>query len=306
MASQRKNLSLLEEEKLTEIIRDFPILYDKSHQGYKERDAVENAWSEVAKSLEYVETGDMAKLCFESFKKRYLKKRNALKKVNRSGTSSVAVDKAKKDLEHYQFFSWIDDFLKPRNTKSNVQEGDRESVASHVSTLDDPEAVMSESEEEINDTERVVRSEDELRDERQSYEKEIEPPLKKRKQSKEQKGKSKACKLSLVEEKQLRLMEEMEKDILKDRRSQESNMAKDAVDTFCDSLASELRHFSEQERCLVKHEINNIIFKFQMAKFHSQSSTPFSSPVQGYPGNIQSGSQAFQVDQGHGYMYNSQ
>ena len=67
MASQRKNLSLLEEEKLTEIVRDFPVLYDKSHQGYKEHDAVGNAWSEVATSLEFLENGDMAKLCFENF-----------------------------------------------------------------------------------------------------------------------------------------------------------------------------------------------------------------------------------------------
>ena len=83
-------------------------------------------------------------------------------------------------------------------------------------------------------------------------------------------------------------------------------MAKDAVDTFCHSLTSEIRQLSEREKCLIKHEINNVIFKFQMAKFHSQSSTPFSSPVQGYSGNILSGSQSFQMDQGHGYMYNNQ
>eukprot|EP00112_Aurelia_sp_Birch-Aquarium-sp1_P009320 Seg2053.12 transcript_id=Seg2053.12/GoldUCD/mRNA.D3Y31 product="hypothetical protein" protein_id=Seg2053.12/GoldUCD/D3Y31 len=249
----------------------------------------------------------MAKLCFENFKKRYLKKRNALKKANRSGTSSVAVEKAKNDLEPYKFFSWIDDFLKPRNTKSNVQEGDQESVASHVSTLEDPEEGIFDSDEDINDTERVVEHEDEVRhDERQTFEKDIEPPVKKRKQSKEQKGKSNPSKLSPIEEKQLRLMEEMERDILNDRRSQEGAKAKDAVDTFCDSLASELRQFSERERCIIKHEINNVILKFQMAKFQSQSSTPFSSPVQGFSGNIQSGGQSFQMDQGHGYMYQNQ
>ena len=35
-------------EKLCEVVRDYPILYDKSQKGYKERDAVENAWNEVS------------------------------------------------------------------------------------------------------------------------------------------------------------------------------------------------------------------------------------------------------------------
>ena len=213
---------------------------------------------------------------------------------------------AKKDLEPYKFFCWIDDFLKPRNTTSNVQEGDRESVASHVSTLEDPETEMSDSDEYMDDTERAAGNDDVLQEAGETNEKGIEPPVKNRKQSKEQKGKSKQSKLSPVEEKQLRLMEEMERDILNERRNQEGPIAKDAVDTFCDSLASELRQFPERERCLIKHEINYVIFKFQMAKFHSQSSTPFSSPVQGYSGNVKSGSQSFQIDQGYGYMYNNQ
>ena len=41
-------LSLLEEEALCEKIRELPILYDKTHKGYKERVAVENAWKDVA------------------------------------------------------------------------------------------------------------------------------------------------------------------------------------------------------------------------------------------------------------------
>jgi hypothetical protein len=54
---EKKHLSLLDEEKLTETIRNYPVLYDKSHKGYKERDAVSNAWREVADVLDFVENG---------------------------------------------------------------------------------------------------------------------------------------------------------------------------------------------------------------------------------------------------------
>ena len=32
------------EEELSETVRGFPVLYDKSHKGFKEKDAVKNAW----------------------------------------------------------------------------------------------------------------------------------------------------------------------------------------------------------------------------------------------------------------------
>ena len=133
-----------------------------------------------------------------------------MKKATRSGTSSVSVDKAKKGLEPHKFFCWINDFLKPRNTKSNVQVGDQESVGSHVSAVEDPEAELSDFDEYIADAEQAAGNDDDLQEEGETNKEEIEPPIKKRKQSKEQKGKSKQSKLPPVEEKQLHLMEEME------------------------------------------------------------------------------------------------
>lgn len=53
----KKGLSLNQEEILCEKVRSYPILYDKSHKGYKEKDAVENAWNELALELEFLENG---------------------------------------------------------------------------------------------------------------------------------------------------------------------------------------------------------------------------------------------------------
>ena len=42
---------------------------------------------------------------------------------------------------------------------------------------------------------------------------------------------------------------------------------KDKESIFGDSIAAELRTFSEVERCRIKHEINDILFSHQMNKF---------------------------------------
>ena len=52
------------------------------------------------------------------------------KKSNKSGPSSAAVEKAKKDLDPYLFFSWTDQYLKPRGTKSNMSRINYESSES--------------------------------------------------------------------------------------------------------------------------------------------------------------------------------
>ena len=61
MACNSKGLLLFHEEKLSETVRNFPVLYDKSKKGFKERDAVRTARTEVARSLDFIENWDDAK-----------------------------------------------------------------------------------------------------------------------------------------------------------------------------------------------------------------------------------------------------
>ena len=49
-----------------------------------------------------------------------------LKKVDKSGTS--VIEKARKGLNAYSFLLWIDNYLKPRRTKSNVEEENSEAA----------------------------------------------------------------------------------------------------------------------------------------------------------------------------------
>lgn len=220
--------------------------------------------------------GESAKSSFENFKKRYLKKRNALKKTNKSGTSSAVVDKAKKDIEPYKFFSWIDAYLRARSTKTNLPDADMESIASHISN-DEPQDDFSEPDNEDADTDKDGMDGDGMRIQEES-EKPAQKPSNskkvKRRQAENKTTTRKYPKLSIVEEKQLLLMDEIENDIVKERE-QRTKKSEDAEDTFCASLASELRQFSQEERCLIKHEINNIIFRYQMSKFRPQGNPTY-------------------------------
>ena len=57
---------------------------------------------------------------FERVKRRYLKCRLELKKVDKSGTSSAVVDKARRELTANSFLFRLDAYLKPRRTRCNI------------------------------------------------------------------------------------------------------------------------------------------------------------------------------------------
>ena len=46
--------SLEENEQLSEIVREFSCLYDKSKKEYKGKNVVENAWKQVVEKLEFL------------------------------------------------------------------------------------------------------------------------------------------------------------------------------------------------------------------------------------------------------------
>ena len=47
-----------------------------------------------------------------------MKRRLELKKVDKSGTSCAVVDKARKELNAYSFWFWLNAYLKPRRARS--------------------------------------------------------------------------------------------------------------------------------------------------------------------------------------------
>ena len=51
---------------------------------------------------------------------RYSKRKSRFKKVNVSGADLATVEKARRSLEEYKFLNWLDGFLRPKTTISNV------------------------------------------------------------------------------------------------------------------------------------------------------------------------------------------
>ena len=63
---------------------------------------------------------ERAKSSFENLKKRYFKKRCASKKSQKSGTSRSEVEKAEAELRQFSFLTWLDPFIRLRETRSNI------------------------------------------------------------------------------------------------------------------------------------------------------------------------------------------
>ena len=79
---------------------------------------------------------------------------------------------------------------------------------------------------------------------------------------------SNSAKMSRVEEKQLELLSNMEKEMEKEKGGSSEN-------AFCNSLAEDLKTFSQVEQIMIKKEINDIIYKYQFSKFTKQQIQPF-------------------------------
>lgn len=231
-----------------------------------------------------------AKNAFDNFKKRYMKKKNAVKKADRSGTSSISFNKAKKDLEPYLFFSWYDEFSRPRASKTNIKEvfSDSESFVG--------EDVL-ETEEQVDEDQEISINSDAEKEEPINITT-LRPP---------QEKKSKIRKdLRKEEDDDLEMMKGIARQIQERRSVQKTD---DAEDLYCKSLAIELRKFSERERYVIKHEFNEILFKHNMNRLQSQSTqshppqhyfnqpsfsspSPFSSPTsQSFPYPLQGNGQ---------------
>ena len=205
--------------------------------------------------------GEQAKHLYENFKKRYQKKRNVLKKVDRSGTSSSVVDKAKKDLEPYLFFSWIDNYTRPRASRTNIQfEGENE----EQEVDDDSEVEMDGREEYEMENAAVIEKNEQETQEIVA----IESKKEKKRSAKvtDSRPKKKLQKKVNEEEENddVAIMKSLASEI-KERRSQ--IQPEDSEDLYGKTIANELRKFSERERYVIKHEIDDILFKHTMNRF---------------------------------------
>ena len=74
-----------------------------------------------------------------------------------------------------------------------------------------------------------------------------------------------------LEEKQMSILNQIDSELKED----EDNKFKDKEYWYGQSIAAEIRKFVEVGRYIRKHEINSIIFKYQINKYASSSSANY-------------------------------
>ena len=104
-------------EKLSELVKLYPCLYNKQEKDFKKEDIKQRAWNEIAKELN-ISNGKEAEQYWQNLKKLLSKRRCKLKEVDVSGASASPVNKARKALEELNYLSCLFPFVKVRTTKS--------------------------------------------------------------------------------------------------------------------------------------------------------------------------------------------
>ena len=50
-------LDIVQEKFFCKLVRQLPVIFDKSHRGYKEKDTEVNAWIEIVNFLDFISNG---------------------------------------------------------------------------------------------------------------------------------------------------------------------------------------------------------------------------------------------------------
>ncbi|XP_066933753.1 uncharacterized protein [Clytia hemisphaerica] len=109
------------DKKLSDCVKQYPCLYDSKTVGYKDKKTAMKAWELVAKEVE-VENGEHAQKLYFNLKKRFHKRRNFLKRLQRSGTNNhILLKKARSDVSVYAFLDWLIPFTQVRQPRVPIK-----------------------------------------------------------------------------------------------------------------------------------------------------------------------------------------
>ena len=224
-------MSLLEYEKLCIEVQKFPCIFDKSLASYKESQPKKNAWKCIDEVLGNDPGASLQ--AWTLLLNRYSKRKSRFKKVNVSGADLATVEKARRSLEEYKFLNWLDGFLRPKTTISNV------SLMHLVEDYED-----SSCSHAVADNESLPEEQSPAADQQ---------PRKDKKRNAEQEMCGEIT--TYLKEKKL-------------RRESSNNGADEMFGKF---IATEIKVFPENLKYLIKHEINQVIFKHQSLLYSAGS-----------------------------------
>lgn len=204
-------------------------------------------------------------------KKKYNKKKQNFQKLQKSGSGRKDSDAASKALEEYKFLFWLDDYTRQyKKPKSNVMSDcyhDDKSLQGAEMTPGNDDLDVPYPDLEVDDDKNLLDD-----DESPS----IAPPLKRSLPAPMSHKASKRSKVSsdIVATAELEVMSSFNKALKCQIEEKNRQKQDDEDDLFGKIIATELRKFKATTKFHVKHEINNIIYKFQLSEVEQAMQQP--------------------------------
>ena len=206
-----------------------------------------------------------------------------MKSANKSGTSTATFEKVQKEFKGYNFFAWIDQFLKARTTKTNVS-------MVNMEFTDEEKDLDTQEDYDLGPSVSDIESGKEI-----TLDGVENSSANKQKNTQKRKRSSKDdAELSIIEDIRDNMKRRQES---KEKRANSNLSEQDSESLFCQTVAAELRQFNAREICMIKHDIREILYKYKMSRHANLGSSsnvnsiyptyfPFSTHSAGEQGNM--------------------
>ena len=193
---------------------------------------------------------------FDNLKKRFSKKKKAMKDATRSGSGSQEASVAERGLKEYEFLSWLAPFLRLKATDDNL--------SMHVPPENNDNVEEFDNSLFGSDEESIVVNEDERSDRLNNGDSNSGKNVITKQPSRKRPSPNLQSQEDVIMEKIVKVLEAP------------SEATQDADDIFGLMVSKEIKGLSERNKRKLKHDINNLIFKYQEEEFEN-------SPRQQHP-----------------------
>jgi len=272
------------DEILSESVRKYPALYDKTNPSFKDRVKKNSAWENVAEELNVEGGGTVVEKLFCNLRKRYNKEKAKIKKLLKSGGATTGSEAMIGELK-LQFLQWIEPFLKPRKSLSCYINSTAElSEGNHPLEYDedDEEECSVEQDDDITEVQNCNRELDNKQ--------EIEVVVPESMYQDSSEIVTKECSTSTMPGRENHVKRKRKRAVdsrVELRRSftnsvsnpqlVDSSNNKDECDHFATFVASQLRTLSRMNRLIVQNSIQNTIFHAMIEEQRSSEGNSIST-----------------------------
>eukprot|EP00794_Sanderia_malayensis_P007441 gene7441-8263_t len=296
---------LFREEKLANLVRKYPCLYDKNDKHYRDVAVRQRAWSEVAIEMDFA-TDEEAEIHWVNLRTRFTRQRKAAKFFESSQEKAlndgVMTNPTTPNLDVYHLLSWLDEFVLSRKRLSNTDKltakTEQNAIDAEGNNTAPAVQIICSNSDSYNDNRRQYPNKTDLRPDESATQVVISSHLIGTKNTPTTIAAGVADQLGYGEyhggaEKLAHSPSHLEMKGLRENTPTPRFKAttvhqhtgprtkaalttaashlrhKDEDDLFGDLLASQLKNLSDHNRLQAKHQINNIMFQIQMQQLNA-------------------------------------